>query len=136
MKGKLKRKRYKWNHPKFSQIYNFTYFECKNLCIFSLYSFCLYTFTVKSSVIAPNVFPESCEMVLCLSKYRCGVPIHISLRWSIRWSMRLPKAQNFWVKMKILNRESLDLRRGHVSYFSCHSISISLSHSAFAMFIL
>ena len=29
-----------------------------------------------------------------------------------------------------------DLRRGHVSYFSCHSHSLSLSHSAFAMFVL
>ena len=28
------------------------------------------------------------------------------------------------------------LRRGHVAYFSCHSLSLSLSHSAFAMFIL
>jgi hypothetical protein len=29
-----------------------------------------------------------------------------------------------------------DLRRGHVSYFSCYSHSLSHSHSAFAMFIL
>jgi hypothetical protein len=28
------------------------------------------------------------------------------------------------------------LRRGHLAYFSCLSLSLSLSHSAFAMFIL
>ena len=30
----------------------------------------------------------------------------------------------------------MGLRRGHVAYFSCLSLSLSLSHSAFAMFIL
>ena len=31
---------------------------------------------------------------------------------------------------------NIHLRRGHVAYFSCHSLSHSLSHSAYAMFIL
>ena len=40
-------------------------------------------------------------------------------------------------KFRKVNEMEIDkggLRRGHVSYFSCHSLS--LSHGAFAMFIL
>ena len=77
---------------------------------------------MTSKIKCQNEFPNFDETFIFLSKYFFPT-------WTFVYFIQEVTA---WV-MEI---HTPVLRRGHVAYFSCLNLSLSLSHSAFAMFIL